>query len=125
MQKRFDVVGIGYNALDYLGTVPHLPAGNTKLEVRDFTIQGGDPTATAMVTLRRLGLTARYVGCRRRAGSSLPVCLHHGRCENRGAAVGLARSERRSAVWTILLLVVHFTSSPRRRLSSLYSLRQR
>ena len=62
MEKRFDVVGIGYTALDYLGIVPHLPAGNTKLEVRDFTIQGGGPTATAMVTLRRLGLTAAYAG---------------------------------------------------------------
>jgi sulfofructose kinase len=62
MEKRFDVVGIGYTALDYLGVVPHLPAGNTKLEVRDFTIQGGGPTATAMVTLRRLGLVAAYAG---------------------------------------------------------------
>ena len=62
MDKRFDVVGIGYTALDYLGLVPHLPIENTKLEVRGFTIQGGGPTATAMVTLRRLGLTAAYVG---------------------------------------------------------------
>jgi ribokinase len=62
MAKRFDVVGIGYTALDYLGIVPHLPAENSKLEVRDFTIQGGGPTATAMVTLKRLGLTAAYIG---------------------------------------------------------------
>ncbi|MCX5752129.1 MAG: PfkB family carbohydrate kinase [Candidatus Krumholzibacteria bacterium] len=62
MQKRFDVVGIGYTALDYLGIVPHLPVENTKLEVRDFTIQGGGPTATAMVTMRRLGLSAAYAG---------------------------------------------------------------
>lgn len=62
MEKRFDVVGIGYTALDHLGIVPHLPAGNTKLEVRDFTIQGGGPAATAVVTMRRLGLTAAYVG---------------------------------------------------------------
>lgn len=62
MKKKFDVIGIGYTALDYLGIVPHLPREDTKLEVRDFTIQGGGPTATAMVTLRRLGLTAAYVG---------------------------------------------------------------
>jgi ribokinase len=62
MKKRFDVLGIGYTALDYLGLVPHLPREDTKLEVRDFTIQGGGPTATAMVTLRRLGLAAAYVG---------------------------------------------------------------
>jgi sulfofructose kinase len=62
MTKRFDVVGVGYTALDHLGIVPHLPAENTKLEVRDLTIQGGGPTATAMVTLRRLGLSSAYVG---------------------------------------------------------------
>src|SRR5512137_1233805 len=62
MRKRFDAVGIGYTALDYLGIVPHLPIENTKLEVRDFTIQGGGPTATAMVTVRRLGLDAAYIG---------------------------------------------------------------
>ncbi len=62
MNKRFDVVGIGYTALDHLGIVPRLPEENTKLEVRDFTIQGGGPTATAMVTVRRLGLEAAYVG---------------------------------------------------------------
>jgi ribokinase len=62
MRKRFDVVGVGYTALDYLGIVPRLPEENTKLEVRDFTIQGGGPTATAMVTMRRLGLGAAYVG---------------------------------------------------------------
>ena len=62
MKKQFDVIGIGYTALDYLGIVPHLPREDTKLEVRDFTIQGGGPTATALVTLRRLGLSAAYVG---------------------------------------------------------------
>ncbi len=62
MEKQFDVVGIGYTALDYLGAVPHLPSENTKLEVRNFTIQGGGPTATAMVALRRLGLSVSYIG---------------------------------------------------------------
>lgn len=61
-ENRFDVVGVGYTALDYLGVVPHLPLENTKLEMREFAIQGGGPTATAMVTLRRLGLTASYIG---------------------------------------------------------------
>ena len=62
MKKKLDVVGIGYTALDYLGIVPHIPRENTKLEIRDFTIQGGGPTATAMVTVRRLGLAAAYIG---------------------------------------------------------------
>lgn len=59
---RFDVVGLGYTALDYLGIVPHLPEENRKLELERFTIQGGGPTATAMVALRRLGRTAAYIG---------------------------------------------------------------
>jgi len=62
MERRFDAVGLGYTALDYLGVVPHLPRDDTKLEVRDFTIQGGGPTATAMVTLRRLGLASAFIG---------------------------------------------------------------
>jgi sulfofructose kinase len=62
MRTIFDAVGIGYTALDYLGIVPHLPVENTKLEVRDFTIQGGGPTATAIVTMKRLGLSASYIG---------------------------------------------------------------
>lgn len=62
MKKRFDVVGLGYTALDYLGIVPHLPEENRKLELLEFTVQGGGPTATALVTARRLGLTASYIG---------------------------------------------------------------
>lgn len=62
MRKRFDIVGLGYTALDYLGIVPHLPEENRKLELLEFTVQGGGPTATALVTARRLGLTASYIG---------------------------------------------------------------
>lgn len=59
--RGVDVVGVGYTALDYLCVVPHLPADDTKLEVRDFTIQGGGPAATAMVAIRRLGAAAALV----------------------------------------------------------------
>ncbi|MCK4237429.1 MAG: sugar kinase [Candidatus Krumholzibacteria bacterium] len=62
MVKRFDVVGLGYTALDYLGVIPHFPEENRKLELRRFIVQGGGPTATAVVTARRLGLTASYIG---------------------------------------------------------------
>ncbi|UCF05726.1 MAG: sugar kinase [bacterium] len=58
----FDVVGLGYTALDYLGIVPHLPERDRKLELKRFLIQGGGPTATAMVTVRRLGLSSAYIG---------------------------------------------------------------
>ncbi len=59
---RFDVVGLGYTALDYLGVVPYFPVENKKLELDEFSIQGGGPTATAVVTARRLGLSASYIG---------------------------------------------------------------
>jgi sulfofructose kinase len=62
MAERVDVVGVGYTALDYLGIIPHFPREDCKLEIGDFTIQGGGPTATAVVTVRRLGLPAAFIG---------------------------------------------------------------
>jgi ribokinase len=62
VQKRFDVVGLGYTALDYLGIVPHFPLENRKLELVRFAVAGGGPTATALVTARRLGLSACFLG---------------------------------------------------------------
>ena len=62
MTRRFDVVGVGYTALDYLGIVPHLPEEDHKLEMSGFAVQGGGPTATALVTARRLGLDSSFLG---------------------------------------------------------------
>lgn len=62
MARRFDVVGVGYTALDYLAIVPRFPEENLKLEIEEFHIQGGGPTATAVVTAGRLGLSAAFIG---------------------------------------------------------------
>jgi sulfofructose kinase len=62
MTHRFDVVGVGYTALDYLAVVPRFPQENLKLEIGEFLVQGGGPTATAVVTARRLGLGAAFIG---------------------------------------------------------------
>lgn len=62
MMRRFDVVGVGYTALDYLAVVPRFPEENRKLEIEEFLVQGGGPTATAVVTVRRLGLDAAFIG---------------------------------------------------------------
>ena len=62
MAGRFDVIGVGYTALDYLGIVPHFPEEDHKLEMSGFAVQGGGPTATAVVTARRLGLDAAFIG---------------------------------------------------------------
>ncbi len=61
MKRTFDIVGLGYTAFDYLGVVPRLPAEDSKLEIGDFTIQGGGPAATAMVASRRLGASSALI----------------------------------------------------------------
>lgn len=58
----FDIVGLGYSAVDYLGIVPRMPEMDTKLEIECFTRQGGGVTATAMVAAARLGARTAFVG---------------------------------------------------------------
>lgn len=60
--KSYDVVGVGYACIDYLGTVPHIPESSTKLDLGCLTIQGGGPVATALVTLSRLGDRTLFLG---------------------------------------------------------------
>ena len=62
VSAKFDVIGLGYSAVDYLGTVPHLPALDSKLEMIDFSRQGGGPAATATVAAARLGAKSAFVG---------------------------------------------------------------
>jgi len=54
----FDVVGVGASALDYLCVVPSPPRPSEKMRMEDFSVQGGGPAATAMVTAARLGMSA-------------------------------------------------------------------
>jgi ribokinase len=60
--KKFDVTGVGYTAIDYLGIIPHFPEENLKLELDTLEVQGGGPAATATVTAARLGLTTAFIG---------------------------------------------------------------
>jgi len=60
--KPFDAVGFGLNAVDHLIVVPEYPAFDTKMRLLDHTQSAGGQTATAMVTLRRLGLKTAYAG---------------------------------------------------------------
>ncbi|MCP5004135.1 MAG: sugar kinase [Planctomycetes bacterium] len=59
---RYEVVGLGQCSVDYLGRVDGYPSVNMKREVADFTIQGGGPVATALVTLSRLGISTSFIG---------------------------------------------------------------
>ncbi len=60
--KKFDVVGFGTNAVDYLIVVPEYPAFDSKIRLTDYIQAAGGEIATATVGLRRLGLRACYVG---------------------------------------------------------------
>ena len=61
-RKRFDVVGVGLNAVDHLCTVPSFPGFNTKLQMTGYSCQPGGQVATAMVALQRWGCRTAYVG---------------------------------------------------------------
>jgi ribokinase len=56
------VTGIGQCSLDYLTVVDVYPPANTKKEVLEWCEQGGGPVATAVLTLARLGIAARFYG---------------------------------------------------------------
>lgn len=60
--KPFDAVALGLNAVDHLIVVPNYPPFNSKVAFLSHTLAPGGQAATAMVTLARLGLRARYIG---------------------------------------------------------------
>jgi sugar/nucleoside kinase (ribokinase family) len=60
--KAFDAVALGLNAVDHLIVVPHYPGFNSKVPLISHTIAPGGQSATAMVSLARLGLRTRYIG---------------------------------------------------------------
>lgn len=59
---RYDIIGIGYSTIDFLGIVPGYPAIDAKTEFVEASIQGGGVTATAMAAAARLGAKVSYVG---------------------------------------------------------------
>jgi sugar/nucleoside kinase (ribokinase family) len=60
--KPFDAVGFGLNAVDHLIVVPKYPAFDTKTRLLSHRLSAGGQTATAMVSLQRLGLQTAYAG---------------------------------------------------------------
>lgn len=61
-RKRFDAVGFGTNAVDFLIQVPAYPDFNSKVKLVDYTQAAGGEVATTMAGLQRLGLRTSYVG---------------------------------------------------------------
>src|ERR1041384_3325095 len=60
--KPFDAAGFGLNAVDHLIVVPEYPAFDTKIRLLEHKQSAGGQTASAMVSLRRLGLKTAYAG---------------------------------------------------------------
>jgi sulfofructose kinase len=61
-RSKVDVVGLGLNATDTILTVEEFPPLGGKKRVVSLSRQAGGQVATAVLTCRRLGLRARYVG---------------------------------------------------------------
>lgn len=59
---QLDVVGLGHCAVDCLGVVERYPDVDSKTELSEFSMQGGGPVATALVTLATLGVRAGFFG---------------------------------------------------------------
>lgn len=59
---KFDVVGFGVNAFDYLLRVGRYPAAGSKVELTADIRSPGGEVASTLVGLQRLGLTTAYAG---------------------------------------------------------------
>jgi len=62
INKAFDAVGFGLNAVDHLIVVPAYPDFDSKIRLLDHQQAAGGQTASAMVGLQRLGLKTAYAG---------------------------------------------------------------
>jgi sulfofructose kinase len=60
--EKFDVIGVGCSAVDFLCLVPHYPSYNTKTRMARYEKQPGGQIATPLVALSRWGLKTAYVG---------------------------------------------------------------
>jgi sugar/nucleoside kinase (ribokinase family) len=61
-RAEFDAIGFGLNAVDHLIVVPEYPAFDTKVRFTEYEKSAGGQTASAMVSLQRLGLQTAYAG---------------------------------------------------------------
>jgi sugar/nucleoside kinase (ribokinase family) len=60
--REFDAVGFGLNAVDHLVLMPLYPAFDTKTRLVEHVRSAGGQTASAMVSLKRLGFRTAYAG---------------------------------------------------------------
>jgi sulfofructose kinase len=60
--RKFDVVGMGLNAVDHICVIPRFPHYDEKLRMNDFQRTVGGQVASALVACSRWGLRAAYIG---------------------------------------------------------------
>jgi len=61
MDRKFQVVGLGYCSMDHCCLVPEIPI-DAKASILDLLVQGGGPAATAVVAAARLGARTAFLG---------------------------------------------------------------
>jgi sulfofructose kinase len=62
INRSFDAVGFGLNAVDHLIVVPEYPAFDAKIRLLEHQQGAGGQAATTMVALQRLGMKTAYAG---------------------------------------------------------------
>jgi sulfofructose kinase len=60
--RKFDVVGLGQNAVDHICVLPQYPRFNAKSEIVHYEKGAGGMVAGALVFAARMGLQTKYVG---------------------------------------------------------------
>ena len=62
MVERFDILGLGFTAVDDLIYVESYPVADSKVRIRRRDRQGGGLTGTALVAAARMGARCQYAG---------------------------------------------------------------
>ncbi len=86
---RFDVVGLGLNAMDYITVLEQFPKPQTKVPIREVRLEPGGQVATGLATCCRLGLTGSYIGS---VGSDLLGTIQMDSLHKEGIDTSLVRS---------------------------------
>ncbi len=63
MNDSIQLVCLGRSTVDLLNLVDHFPTGDDLIRVKDSSIQGGGPVATAAAAASRLGLRCAILDC--------------------------------------------------------------
>jgi sulfofructose kinase len=63
MKTPYDLISLGRATIDILNLVDHFPTGEEIIRVKDSSLQGGGPVATAAAAAARLGLATAIIDC--------------------------------------------------------------